>query len=150
MTALTCTVTTAPRVFRSVPTRGASGGRNTPISLVTCTKLVVYRSPYKATQIVLSDASRSDCMHPCAQIWQSDGASGKKVSFFSMEANTSISMSRQLILKWADFGSLTPAKASKDKNSAIGSLFCPIRLMCQKLPVFKLILNVTLPYFFRE
>ena len=98
MTALICTVTTAPRVFRSVLTKGASGGSNTPISLVTFTKLVVYRSPYKATQIVLSDASRSDCMHPCAQIWQSDGASGKKVSFFSMEANTSISMSRQLIL----------------------------------------------------
>ena len=118
--------------------------------MVTCTKLVVYCSPYKATQIALSDASKCDCMHPCAQIWQSDGASGKKVSFFSMETNTSISISRQLILKWADFGSLTPAKASKDKNSAIGSLFCTIRLMCQKLPVFKLILNVTLPYFFRE
>ena len=118
--------------------------------MVTCTKLVVYCSSYKATQIALSDASKCDCMHPCAQIWQSDGASGKKVSFFSMETNTSISMSRQLILKWADFGSLTPAKASKDKNSAIGSLFCTIRLMCQKLPVFKLILNVTLPYFFRE
>ena len=144
MTALICTVTTSPR---SVLTKGASGGSKTPISLVTCTKLVVYCSPYKATQIALSDASKCDCMHPCAQIWQSDGASGKKVSFFSMETNTSISMSRQLILKWADFGSLTTAKASKDKNSAIGSLFCQIRLMCPKLPVFKLILNVTLPYF---
>ena len=44
MTALICTVTTAPRVFRSVLTKRASGGSNTPISLVTCTKLVVYRS----------------------------------------------------------------------------------------------------------
>ena len=52
-------------------------------------------------------------MHPCDQIWQSDGASGKKVSFFSMEANTSISMSRQLILKWANFGSLTPCQGLK-------------------------------------
>ena len=96
-TALICTVATAPVFWGQFI--GASGGSNTPISPATCTKLVVYRSPFKATQIVLSDASRSDCMHPsCAQIWQSDGASGKKVSFFSMEANTSISMSRQLIL----------------------------------------------------